>query len=64
MADLRVEDLLVGFGAGGLADVVDPAIVAVEHHSDPILAGEPVAQTLPTQVDSLGLEPMRRVWAR
>ena len=31
-----VEDLLVGFRAGGLAEVVDLAIVAVEYHGDPV----------------------------
>jgi len=36
--------------------VVDLAVVAVEHDGDPLLAGELVAQTLPTQVDALGLE--------
>ena len=34
----QVEDLLVGFGPGGLADVVDLAIVAVEHDGDPLQA--------------------------
>ena len=52
-----VEDLLMGFRAGGLADVVDLAIVAVEHHGHPLLAGELVAQAHPAQVDTLGLEP-------
>ena len=46
----------MGFRAGGLADVVDLAIVAVEHDSDPLLARELVAETLPTQVDTLSLE--------
>jgi hypothetical protein len=47
----------VGFGPGGLADVVDLATVAVEHDGDSLLAGELVAQAVPTQVDALGLEP-------
>ena len=47
----------MGFGPGGLAEVVDLAVVAVEHDGDPLLAGELVAQALPTEVNVLGLEP-------
>ena len=43
----------MGFGPGGLADVVDLAIVAVEHHGHPLLARKPGAQAFPAQVDTL-----------
>ena len=41
---------------GGLAEVADLAVLLVEYDGDTLLAIEMVAQTLPAEVDSLGLD--------
>ena len=44
------DDLLARLGACGFADVVDLAVVAVENHSDSLLAIELAPNALPTQM--------------
>jgi hypothetical protein len=47
---------LAGLRAGGLADVADLAVLAVEHDGDPLPAVERIARALPTQKNPPGLE--------
>ena len=54
----------MGLGTGSLADVVDLAIVAVEHDGDALLASELVARLSQLRWMPWALSCRRRVWTR
>ena len=51
-----INDLLAGLGPCGLAHMQHPSVLAFELDGDAILALEVSAQTLPTQMNTAGLE--------